>query len=223
MEIYTSPGRISKIENGRINPDKETIIDIAKALELETHEIASLFGIEVLDLQNLMPDVKRILLSEKVEEVVDCTVNNLVLSMGYVASVFFLVKDDKIFSKGITRSNISKKVLANLKRDFYSLSCDLSDINNLVALALKKNEPQLTHYSKDYIVPFVDEFLADKLQDMTGDKSNIVYPLVIGDKKFGAITFIKKIESEFDDERELLGTVAEFITIALRNAYFLTS
>ena len=47
LEIGTklAHGVISRIENNRTNPSKETIIRIAKELELQNQEIAELFGL----------------------------------------------------------------------------------------------------------------------------------------------------------------------------------
>ena len=47
LDIDTAPGSISRIETGRVEPRKETIIRIASALGLNLKELVSLFGIEI--------------------------------------------------------------------------------------------------------------------------------------------------------------------------------
>lgn len=47
IEIGLSAGVLSRIENDITNPDKETILKIAYALNLNGVETASLFGIEI--------------------------------------------------------------------------------------------------------------------------------------------------------------------------------
>ncbi len=47
LEIDASPGTISRIEKGRINPTKETIIKIADALHLDPFQKATLFEIQI--------------------------------------------------------------------------------------------------------------------------------------------------------------------------------
>src|SRR4051812_7428119 len=47
--VGMSPGSLSRIETGLINPTKETIILLAKALKLNDGEIASLFSLNVYD------------------------------------------------------------------------------------------------------------------------------------------------------------------------------
>jgi len=46
LEIETSPGCISRIENGLVNPTKESIKKIVRAFGLNALEEASLFDIE---------------------------------------------------------------------------------------------------------------------------------------------------------------------------------
>lgn len=47
MTINSSPGSISRIENGKINPTKETLHKIADALCLNCFERAELLGINI--------------------------------------------------------------------------------------------------------------------------------------------------------------------------------
>ena len=49
-EIGLSLGMLSRIESGKVNPTKETILKIAKSLELDPVETAKLFGINVQEL-----------------------------------------------------------------------------------------------------------------------------------------------------------------------------
>lgn len=45
LDINASPGAICRLEGNRVNPTKETLFSIAKALRLTESEIAYLFGI----------------------------------------------------------------------------------------------------------------------------------------------------------------------------------
>ncbi|MDQ7020494.1 MAG: helix-turn-helix transcriptional regulator [Candidatus Dojkabacteria bacterium] len=47
MRIDGSPGMISRIENGKVNPTKETLLTVAKELDLKAIETANLFDIEL--------------------------------------------------------------------------------------------------------------------------------------------------------------------------------
>src|SRR3990170_8386705 len=45
MELDASPGSISRIENGRVNPTKETILKISEVLKLKQNEKADLLNV----------------------------------------------------------------------------------------------------------------------------------------------------------------------------------
>lgn len=52
-ELLSSNGTISRIESGRVNPTKETILAISEALHLNMLEIAYLFDIDVLQILSI--------------------------------------------------------------------------------------------------------------------------------------------------------------------------
>jgi transcriptional regulator with XRE-family HTH domain len=219
LEINTSPGRISKIENGKINPDKETIIAISKALELKTPEIASLFGIELLNVKSLFNELNKILLSNEVKEIIDISVNDLIFKMGYIASAIFLLEDEKIYMRGLTISELSKKALDCLDQPLDKLYIPFEENpENLTVKSINDNIPYTTDYTHEYITPLVSKVIADKIQNVAGDKSNIIFPLAINNTKIGAIVYVKKIYSSFSKEKELLEIVSNLIAIALYKA-----
>ncbi len=219
LAIEASPGSLSRIENGKVNPTKETIIDIARVLELETREIASLFGIEVYDSKHLFEETTTILSTHKLQEVLDRAVNNLIFKMGYIGSCIFLVEGDKVGFSSMTNSKLGDKVLACLDRPLSSLFLSLSkDTSSLIVKAIKENKVCFTHYIRDFAVPAVTVETADKIQEETGDKSNIIYPLFTDKEPFGAIAYVKNVVSDFKDERETLGIISKQIAIAIQNA-----
>lgn len=219
LEIEASPGHLSRIENGQINPTKEIIVDIAKALNLNTKEIASLFGIEFLDNNHLFEETTRILSTHNFNEVLNLTVNNLIFKLGYLASAILLVNGNHVRFAALTMSNLAKKTIGCLDKPIDALSLSLSrDTSNLTIKAIKENKVYLTHYTREYIVPAVTRQTADKIQELTGDKSNIIYPLSVDSKPFGAIVYVKKYEDDFRNERETLGVVSKQIAVAIQNA-----
>lgn len=48
MAAKMSPGVVSRIENGKISPTKETLFKIAQALELDLPQTLHLFGLDML-------------------------------------------------------------------------------------------------------------------------------------------------------------------------------
>ncbi len=219
LAIEASPGSLSRIENGKVNPTKETIIEIARVLKLKTSEIASLFGLEIYDRNHLFEEVTEILSTHSLQEVLDRTVNSLIFKMGYITSCIFLVRGDNVEFSSLTSSNLSAKGLACLDRPLSSLSLSLTrDTSNLTVKAIKEKRVYFTHHTRDYTVPAVTVETADKIQAATGDKSNIIYPLYTDGAPFGAIAYVKKIVNDFRDERETLGVITRQIAVAIQNA-----
>lgn len=219
MEAGLASSHLSRIENGQKNPEKETIIDIAYAMKLNTFEIASLFGVDLSDINRLFEETTEILSNHNLIEVLDRTVNSLVLKMGYLASMILLVDGDKVRVSALTMSNIAKKTMECLDRPIDKLSLSLSgDISNLTVKAIRDNKPYFTHHTYDYVVPAVTRQTADKIQHVTGDKSNIIYPLSVNGDPFGAIVYVKKIMCDFKDERKTLGVISKQIAVAVQNA-----
>lgn len=219
LEINTSPGRISKIENGKINPDKETVVSIAKALDLRSNEIASLFGIEVVDITHLSDSLKEIMLLKDPEEVMDIVANELIFKLGYIASAFFITEGDRVYMRGLTKTNISEKVIHLLPKPLDQLYLSLSkDKENLTVKAITESNVYLTHYTRDYTVPLVEVEVADKIQEAAGDKSNIIYPLEVKGRKMGAVVYVAKYKTDFKEERETLRLVSDQIAVALYNS-----
>lgn len=222
IAIEDAPGSLSRIESGKTNPTKETIIDIAKALNLNTIEISSLFGIDLLQgINQLLEESADLLSTLDLKEVLDKTVNSLVLKMGYLASAVFLVGDDgdRVYMHGLTWSNIAEKAVNCLDAPLESIYLSLSrDPFNLTVKAIKENKTYLTHHTHEYTVPMVTKDTADRIQEVTGDRSNIIYPLCVNNRPFGAIVYVKKVASDFRDERETLRLISRLIAVAIHNA-----
>lgn len=219
LVIEASPGSLSRIESGKVNPTKETIVDIAKALKLETREIASLFGIEVYDNNHLFEETTRILSTHNLQEVLYRAVNSLIFKMGYIGSGIFLADGDTVSFVSMTDSNLADKALACLDRPLSSLFYSLTrDTSNLVIKAINKNRVYLTHYVRDFTMPAVTTETANRIQEVTGNRSSIIYPLVTNKAPFGAIVYAKTIVSDFKHERETLKTISKQIAVAIQNA-----
>ncbi len=60
--------------------------------------------------------------------------------------------------------------------------------------------------------------MADTLQALTGDRSNLICPLYVEDEPLGAIVYIKKVEDDFREEQDSLEIISRIIALAIRNA-----
>ncbi|OGC69566.1 hypothetical protein A2415_03255 [candidate division WWE3 bacterium RIFOXYC1_FULL_39_7] len=218
LELYmnTSPGRISKIENGKINPDKETIIEIAKFLKLKSSEISSLFGIDYLDLAHLSKDLSKLILLNTKENIIDFVVDDLSLKLGYIASAIFINEQGRIYMRGLTKSKYSRQALAVLSKPLNEYYMEIQNApHNLVVKSLVKEKFYKTNKTSKYTSPLVSVKEANKIQLITGDKSNIIIPLLCNDEKIGAIVFVSKYKTDFSEDLDILKLVSEQIATTL--------
>lgn len=217
--IGASPGSISRIESGKVNPSKETIIDIAKALELETKEIAYLFEINLENTTELIKITNKLLLSKDISFILNETVNNLTLKMGYLASTIFLKKENKLYFSALTNSNISANTLKHIDIKPKEIFLDINNhTENIAVQAFIKNTPLHCYNTYEYTTPGISKIVADKIQKDTGDKSNLIYPLDINSNPFGFIVYVKKIRKDFSEDMKVLEVITKQISIAIFNA-----
>ncbi|MBD3363223.1 helix-turn-helix domain-containing protein [Candidatus Dojkabacteria bacterium] len=219
LEIGASPGSISRIENGKVNPTKETIINIARALKLDTYDIASLFGVDLKDLTSIFKITTKLILSNDLKFILNNVVNELIFRLGYLASALFLVENNIVKVAAFTNSNIGEKVLACLEEplDKFELSLE-KDLNNLTVKSINENRVYVTYFTREYRMPAFSRKVADKIQEVSGDQSNIIYPLATGKKPFGAIVYVKKIKDDFSSEKKVLQLVTKQISISIQKA-----
>lgn len=162
IEIGAASGHLSRIETGQINPTKEVIVDIAYALKLKTSEIASLFGIEIIDNNSIFEETTNILSTHDLAEVLDRTVNDLIFRLGYLASCVWLAEGDTVRFSAITKSNIAMKGLQYLDKPADQVCLSLSkDSDNLTVRAIRENQVYLTDHTREYAVPAVSRKVAD--------------------------------------------------------------
>lgn len=219
LQIESATGSISRMENGQTNPTKETIISISKALHLNTFQIASLFGIDIWTFESFLPILNKVLTLDTLEEVLDTTVNELVFSMGYLASAILLKKEGGIYFAKIANSKISQAVIDAIPKPLGEYLIPVDHEDNLVAKAVQENQYFLTHKTVEYCFPAFTADDSNAFEKMTGDKSNIIFPLIIeGQQPFGAIIFKKKAKDDFKSEIDLLQKVTSQIAIAVWRA-----
>lgn len=224
-EIAAARGSLSRIEKGKVDPQKATLINIAFALNLRNHEVATLFGLETLSEDSLQSTMLDILESKDLDDVCSKIVDDLILRLGYIASTLFLLKDNgkELYTFWITKSDISAKVLQFLDKPLNEYTMPYSDgSENLIIKAMRSGKPIVTNYSREYLAPFVSTEVADAIQAVTGDKSNLVYPLIadgeLNGESIGAVVYVTKYETDFKEDLELLGKITPRLARAVRGA-----
>jgi len=150
------------------------------------------------------------LVCSDLQKVLDLSVNDLIFSMGYLASCVFLVdiKKEYISLAALTNSNISSRVQQFLQKPLSALRLSIEhDRKNLLVKCINENAVLTTLLSRDYLVPAVLSEEADMLQKLTGDKNHLIVPLSNDNSSFGAMVYIKKVDKQFSDDEIKLNTI----------------
>jgi transcriptional regulator with XRE-family HTH domain len=217
--IEASPGSLSRIENGQINPTKETLIKIIDVLRLDMADSANLFNIPIKDSSiKFLKSTKFVTSSLELSRVLQHAVDEIVLELDFLAGFIVLVRGDKIYAQTSTdnwATRVSMKFMPGL---FTDLNVPLSDKHNLMVKAVVEKEAFFSNDYADFIVPAVSVNFASIMKRLTGVKSGIAVPILFEDQAIGAISFGRRYESDFKNELEAIELFADHVGIAIHNA-----
>ena len=227
LEIGAAPGSLSRIENGEVNPTKETLMKIGDALQLNTTEIANLQNIEVLSPEEVMKAINTFTRSLDIDEIIRSAVDILFrLYPNYNGSVVFLQDEDNeniLRPKAVSQMPGIQKVyqLIGGGVDMYPLVLnDEKSKESNVVRTFKTGEyiidnEKLSNFSRGAI----NDNIADAVGIILGFKTGITMPLDYGAKRIGVMMYTKDIDEGFSAyEQKILKLLTDQIAIAVSNA-----
>jgi len=216
LEIGASAGSLSRIENGEVNPTKETLIKLINILNLSSFESASLFGFEMTDIPKLLRTTQDITNAKDLDEVLQRAVNDIVFELNLLGSFITLVEGDKLFAKYTTQTwytDLSMKVIGTV---FNKLNVSLiTDKENLMVQTVLQNKVIYSDDVNDFVVPAVSVAIANVLKKISGAKSGVSFPIVSKGKVIGAIYFGKNYMDDLKNEQLILQAFTEYIANAI--------
>jgi DNA-binding XRE family transcriptional regulator len=220
VAIDASFGSISRIETGRVNPTKETIISIAKVLRMQTREIADLFGIDTSNEHHLLKLVSELHKFNSRVSLCEFIVNKLTLHLGYLASLLLIKTGNTLTCRALTNNNISKNTF-NILHKF--LGVELQDISvslerqsdGLLNKVVQSGAHEECRYTADFATPTIPKVFADMIQKVTGDKRYGIFPITSRNTTHGLLIFAKKIDQSYEAESESLYAITEQIGLAI--------
>lgn len=223
LEIEASPGSVSRIESGQVNPTKETLKKISEVLNLTTHETSILFDLKADELPRIVNIANKISSTLDLDKVLQNAVNEIVYELGLNGSVLFLIDGNRLYSKTVTESfetNLMMKILNLVKFDL-SIPLD-KPTANLVVRCVKDQRVILNDDLKDFTKDVISGRVTDLCVKVTDHVSGIVFPLVYEGRSIGAIFFSQSYKEDFQKERATLEAFIIHITTAIINAQTFT-
>jgi transcriptional regulator with XRE-family HTH domain len=220
IAIDAAFGSMSRIENNKVNPTKETLISIAKTIGMSTNEIADLFGINLSDESSVLDLISSLHEFSIQSDLENYIVNDFTLKLGYLGSLLIIDEGDTLRCKALTANNISSVTFDLLKKYTRISLTDLKlsktrHSSNIVVQSVATQNPRVCYSTAELGAPVMPDFIGNMIQKHTGDKIYGIYPITHKKKSIGAIAFAKKVMVDFGDDDKILGNVVKQVGLAL--------
>lgn len=221
MRIGTSPGSISRIESGEVNPTKETLVKIIEKLDLRNTDAASLFNLDLIELPKLVKLAKKLSNTLDLEAILQNSANSIALELNLLGVVICLIEGDKLKAKTFTQSWYTRLVLNILPIPFHKLEVNLSDPafkKNKFYDVIQTRSPVIRERLSDFCVPPLPLNIANLAQKVSSHKCAISFPLISDENCIGVILFTKNHVDDFKNEYPILEAFSEHIASSIVNA-----
>lgn len=222
IAIDAGQGSISRIENDQVNPTKETIMLISKALDLTDEQIASLFNLNVIDPALLIYSISYITEHLDINSIIQKAIDEIASRLGYMHVSIYLKEGDILNARNINMSDYNVRALKLLPMDFFSLQLKLNpNTRNVIGKSVIEGKICESNKLSDFTVEVFPSMYADAMQKVLGMKKGVVLPLKLQDKVFGAMLFIKRESENYENEMPVLMAFSRQVAIAINNAQFI--
>ncbi|MFS8131460.1 MAG: helix-turn-helix domain-containing protein [Candidatus Dojkabacteria bacterium] len=227
LEIGASAGSLSRIENGEVNPTKETLMKVGEALRLNTSEIASLQNLEVLSPEQVMRAINTFTRSLEIDEIISSAVDILYgLYPHYNGSVLLLVDED---NKNILRAKAVSQMPGIIKVhellggtvDKFPFYLDriLEENEALIVRTLRTGKNYISNKLSEFSEGAMSNGIVEAAAKVLGFKTGITIPIESVSDRIGVILYTKDVEEPFTEyEQKILKLLADQIGIAVNNA-----
>lgn len=217
-KISASPGSISRIEAGKVNPTKETILRIIGVLDLSLINIIYLLDIKNEDITNYVNISKKINILD-LDELLQNTVNELSTKLKIPGISVSIVKGDRIWGKtfAVNKSvNILNKIFPI---PFNKMNISLIDHADNY-LCKSANENKILYFEDFTLVTkhIFSDIISKAISKILCFRSGITVPLNIGKDKIGTMLFGKTYLDDFQKELPIIKAFTEQIAYAISNA-----
>jgi transcriptional regulator with XRE-family HTH domain len=226
VAIDASNGMISRIETGDVNPTKETIFKIAEALKLNGIETAELFGIKTISIQPTAetlnenhPDLSKIL---------ELTTSSWVklLGVNYATVWLWDAESQQLRLESVTAPKTALTLATTaMGKNYQGLILSNSNKDQVESDYLKCLGREKILISNDFSTiahSFINKDLARIIQKVLNMNLTITIPLIFEEKKLGVLGLIWQKETLSDQDRMMVDTFAQQISVTIYNALKLT-
>lgn len=157
-----------------------------------------------------------------VQEVCQKIVDTLVTELSFNAAILNIANPEKneFCPLAITRTPQVEQALILLGHPLEEICLPLDSDENIVATSMRDNDRKITGSMLDILFPVATQEVADQIENLTGIKTLIVYPVSLGTKMIGSLVvgLGKKADDLSKAEKQTLEEVINLIAIAIERA-----
>ncbi|MFQ5493151.1 MAG: GAF domain-containing protein, partial [Candidatus Dojkabacteria bacterium] len=202
---------------------KETILKIAKTLDLNAFQTGSLLNIDyVAEVQDLLEISTDINTSNSIIELMQLAADEIARKFDFRGTSFYTLVGNKCSLVAFTRSWYTAAVLKALPVHYSQLRLNLkqNSTNYLVRTILDGREMHSNSLA-DFGVPTISKKLASFLGKLVRFRSGISMPLNVKGEVIGAVLYHKGYEYTFKEELAILRALNSQIALTLARLQYL--
>ncbi len=207
LDIEASPGSISRIESGEVNPTKETLMKIVECLNLNELEQSSLFNIGNKFSVNVLENINELIVAGDSEDLLNKATSMFIKELNLLAIIVCLIDGEFIKAKALTSQWYTPIINGIIGTDFKNLRFRFESEEfkkNSMYKVIREGKELLSDKLEDFACPPLSVSVSRTLATFTGNKANICFPIPGQNKILGTILFTKNVKDDFQTEREVL-------------------
>ncbi len=184
LGINAGLGSISKIEQSKIEPSKETLTKIIEYLKLPAYEAMMLFGLNFKEHDNILAAIENIHAQTNLKNTLQACADGVSKVLNVSGSAIYLVSGDELIFKAISKQWFTSRILNMLgdqtKKIRYRIDPD-SQSPQARSASLKQLVVDDSLYTS--LKPHVGKALSDLIQSIVGIERIAYLPIVDIDEK----------------------------------------
>lgn len=219
LSIDAAQGSLSRIESGKVNPTKETLIKIAEALHLDENQVGSLFQIPTDSTIQAISIISSFTQFLDLDKVLQTAVNEISEKLNYISVAIFILEGKELHAKFLNQNNASIAGMKVIGKKFPELWVDeTTGADNL----LLKAALEAKSFIDNGLIPFgrgaIPTPILKVVQQITMMRRGIAMPLIFNGESFGSMYFTKPNRQEYyKEELDLLTALTNQIAITIKN------
>jgi signal transduction histidine kinase len=162
------------------------------------------------------------MVSMNLKDVAQKIVDAVAYGLGFSCALISLIDKESNYLRpvAITHAPTTDEAFQKTFRTLEDCAVDLRNDSNLMVRSLKEVKRQVTGNLLDIFSPHITQKTADTMENISGIKTLIVYPIVLGERKLGVFTLgiNKKVDDMSTLQRETLEQIMDLIGLAIDRA-----